>query len=99
MEKILFKYKEFGMENGPSIKDYFSDTPHPNKSEIIKYLKNGTVILPASGYYDDIVTGQCTHITIAIMTDGEYDWLSVFPYYVEKYNLQLPEEFIRKIIN
>ena len=32
------------------------------------------------------------------MTDGEYSWLSDLAYYVEKYNLRLPEEFEGKVL-
>lgn len=96
--KQLFKYKEFGMSDGPSIVSDFSDNAYQGKERIIKYLKNGRVKLAAPSYYSDVVTGDTIRITKAILTDGEYSWLSVFPYYVEKYNLRLPDDFVAKIL-
>lgn len=97
--KMLFLYKEFGIENGKSIMDDFSENAHPEKDRIINYLKNGRGTVAAPGYYTDVVTGKTVHITKAILTDDEYSWPSVFPYYVEKYNLKLPDIFVSKILN
>ena len=92
-------FREFGLENGPSIKDSFSSAPFPNKQKIIKYLSDGKIGMVSGSSYIDVITGENTKIGKCIMTDGEYTWPGILMYYVDKYNLRLPSEFEAKAIS
>ena len=48
--------------------------------------------------FNDIITGELTNRELVYMDDGEYSWSSKLPYYVEKYNLKLPEDFERHVL-
>ena len=99
MMKMLGMFKEFGLENGPSIKDSFSDAAFPNKDAVVRYLKSGKVGVTGGSFYIDVVTGKQTRIGKCIMTDGEYTWPGILAYYVDKYNLRLPADFEAKAMN
>lgn len=47
----------------------------------------------------DVITGESIKMECLGMNDGEYTWFNILAYYVKKYNLRLPEEFERKILN
>ena len=37
-------------------------------------------------------------LTVRLYTDGEYSWTSEEIYHFEKYNLELNEDFVKKVI-
>ena len=39
------------------------------------------------------------NIEVIFMNDGKYSWTSTLIYYVEKYNLRLPLEFEKYVLN
>lgn len=97
----LLKWKEFGVDNAPSIKSLFSKNPYPNQNEIANYLENGETTLVATSYEQDLVTGEKIHPlrTKCIKTNDGFSWDGSLPYYVRKYNLRLPIAFEEKILN
>ena len=97
---FIGKYKEFNPNhNFPSITEFFSDTPYEGQDRIVKYLKNGTEDMLRFAVPKDVLTGDPIMIRNVGMNDGEYTWFATLAYYVEKYNLRLPEEFEKKILS
>ena len=97
--KFLSQFDEFGENMGfPKMQDYFQKEPYPGKEKIVEYLKNGTKTFAGLGILKDVYTGEQIPIEQCGMTDGEYSWISDLYYYVEQYNLKLPEEFNEKVL-
>ena len=93
---IIGKIKEIYNENDvPSIKDLICDKPIVDKEKILKYLRSGTRGAVAAGYAKDVLTGDKIDGELCCYTDGKYAWRSDTVYYFEKYNIKLPEEFIK----
>ena len=96
----LIHFEEFGPGMGfPSMKEFFDQNPYPGMEKIAQYLETGRKTFaqahtPRDFFTGERIPGECTG-----MTDGEYSWMSVLPYYVRKYNLKLPEAFERKVLN
>jgi hypothetical protein len=100
MMKCLFLYDEFGKDMGlPSMKDSFMKEPYEGQEDVVSYLKNGKKTYARTETPKDVFTGETIPVESYGMTDGEYSWNSVLPYYVEKYNLKLPKEFEEKVLN
>ena len=95
----LINYKEFGAEAAPSIKEYFEKNPYKNKRMIIDYLKNGSVTAVSPGFQTDYISGKPIKATTTLMDDGVYSWSSTLIYYVEKYNMRLPQEFEQYVLS
>lgn len=96
MVDLLEYWKEFGGNTSHSIKDDFSDSEYPEKEMLIHYLESGDIELVSLDYSEDVISGEIIGEE-CIMTDGEYSWDSSLPYYVKKYNLILPDEFVKKV--
>ena len=94
----LIRYREFGVPDGKSIKDQFQKEPYEGQEKIVKYLKAGKPYLAAAGCSFDVFTGDLIAAKKELLSDGEYSWNTALPYYVEKYNMELPLEFIRKVL-
>ncbi|WP_112724808.1 hypothetical protein [Micromonospora noduli] len=61
-----------------------------------EYLKNGSVVAAASGYvFDELAPDRPEIAPLSILTDGEWSWPSDLSYYVQKYQVGLPEEFLQ----
>lgn len=72
--------------------------PMQHKAEIVRYLKRGQVRAAAPGIMRDFITGELTGRDMTMRTDGVYLWPSEAVYYVEKYDMALPEEFVGHIL-
>lgn len=92
----LSMWKEFGMGNRPSMRDYFADEPYDGIEKVVEYLRKGESVLSSPGVCTDAFTGKEVTQKKEILSDGEYTWNSMLPYYVEKYYLRLPKSFERK---
>lgn len=97
---IFISYKEFGEnDNDPSIHDYLEKAPYPNQDKIIHFLKNGKIELARMSRIKDIFTGKRIPDEVLVMSDGDYFWSNSLAWYVEKYNLRMPEEFEQYILS
>ena len=92
------RYKEISGDQYPSIMELISETEHPNKKDIVRYLKSGKITAISPEVAKDIITGENLHTEIFMQTDGIYRWRNTLAYYVEKYNFTLPHEFINHIL-
>jgi hypothetical protein len=93
------KFKEiYKSDECPSIRELITDTPFKYKETVIKYLKLGKIQVAAPGIINDIIDGNRINLTLAYMTDGEFCWRSDLVYYYEKYNIKLPDDFIKKVL-
>jgi len=91
------KFKEtYNDDRLPSIFTAIHDDPPENKAKILAYLKSGREGAMAPGYLYDRVSNGATLIRNPVCyNDGVYMWRSDVIYYYEKYNIDLPEDFIK----
>lgn len=84
-----------GKENDPSIKDCISSIEISGKKEICNYLNNGIMLAACFGMETDVINPDAGFSGCpCYLTDGTWVWPGDLIYYVEKYNLQLPKEFL-----
>lgn len=80
------------------LEDHISDTQPPHKEEIVSYLRGCNLGAVSSGWMTDGLTGE----TVVGVRDNDrfddaYSWGESLAYYVEKYNLMLPGDFLQHI--
>ncbi len=93
------KYKElYNDESLPSIYENISDTPIKHKEKILKHLESGKISAVAPSYIKDIIAHETVNQTLMMVNDGKYAWRSDVIYYFEKYNLKLPDKFIKEVL-
>lgn len=81
----------------PSIM-HLINKPIKEKDKILDYMKNSEIIAASPAIITDVVNNKNKISELYIMTDGTYEWRSDVIYYVEKYDMELPEDFIKHII-
>lgn len=68
-----------------------------DKNKVLQYMKKCRVLAAAPSILHDVITGQPIHKELTFMTDGVYGWRSDIIYYVENYDLRLPDDFMRYV--
>jgi hypothetical protein len=97
--RSLCKYKELYHGATESLKDHVYDTPHPRKADLLAYMTSKQTDGVAAGVARDQIDGK-TRIGLPVAcNDGEYSWTTELIYYVDKYNLQLPDDFVAHALN
>lgn len=86
-------------EQFPAMTDSFLSKPIKNKNTIIKYLHSGNIDTVCMQEAQDVFTGESIGFRDYGRSDGTYKWPECLAYYVDKYNLQLPDDFIQHILN
>jgi hypothetical protein len=93
--KPLDLFEELGYPGGARLKDAIQDNPQDNERDIVNYLKNGITIVVSPHLTFDVLDPSKPLIGPARgLTDGVWVWSIEIAYYVEKYHLRLPTEFV-----
>ena len=82
----------------PSIKT-FINKPMEEKEKVVQYMNTRSeVIAAAPAIVRDVLNPEVKIPELLLMSDGKYQWRSDIIYYVEKYDLELPEEFVNYVL-
>lgn len=97
---VIGKFKETYNDNRlASIFDAVHDSPPPEKDKVLKYLKSGKAgAMSPSILYDRVSNGAGIIKNPVCYNDGVYAWRSDVIYYYEKYNIDLPDDFIKHVL-
>lgn len=80
------------------LEDHISDKPVPHKKEIVSYLRGCNLGATCAGWMTDGLTGeQVVEIRDNDRHDDKYSWGESLAYYVDRYNLMLPDDFLQHI--
>ena len=104
--KFIGHYQEFYsdgvsrefVESLPKLADLISETPIDHKAEIVNYRNDGEVGLACSALSRDVLTGERLKIRKQTRHDDVYEWNESLAYYVERYNVRLPQEFVDHVL-
>ncbi|MFD1830315.1 contact-dependent growth inhibition system immunity protein [Streptomyces desertarenae] len=100
--KILGFYEEFwptsaGTPDG-SIREFLADDPGVLEEEAADYLRGGREVFASMGVTEDILgSGEIILGGGSVHTDGEWIWRGDLGFYLLKYHLRLPGDFVDKI--
>ena len=95
--KSIGFYREMsqGKETDPSIHDVVKKGDSTLVEKICSYLSNGTTVIVSPGTTMDVIDETAGVAgTGSSCTDGIWLWPDDLSYYVKKYNIALPDDFI-----
>ncbi|MDO4506847.1 MAG: hypothetical protein Q4B64_07845 [Spirochaetales bacterium] len=92
----FFSEMKLFQDQGP-VSSFIQENSGYNKEKVIKYLKSGEKIASCPRRAIDCVTGNKISNFFSLHTDGEFCWGDFLVYHLEKYNIELPREFLKKI--
>ncbi len=78
--------------------DFKSERSIRDKKMIVSYLREGATIGAYAGIAKDVITGKAIPGEWTLKSDGVYKWSTDTIFYVENYNLKLPDDFIEHVL-
>lgn len=100
--KILGFHEEFwpagaGTPDG-SIREFLADGPGVLEEESAEYLRKGNEIFSSMGVTEDVLgSGEIILGGGSVCTDGEWIWRGDLGFYLLRYHLRLPGDFVEKV--
>lgn len=98
MEVGMFHELGYG-EDYPSLTAARRNEPWPDQDRVAAYLRAAPKATISPGYEQDVFDPSRTAGTPAMRTDGTYVWPETLAYYVETYNVAVPDELVSHIRN
>lgn len=69
-----------------------------DESQIVRYLSTATVLAATSQHVDDLLDKSALDVASASSrTDGQWAWPDDLSYYVRRYHVPLPSNFIQRV--
>ncbi|MBL8696750.1 MAG: hypothetical protein JNK67_00170 [Alphaproteobacteria bacterium] len=93
-------FVEFGFAgaNAGSLKAAVQDAAGYDKAAVAGYLRAAPVLAVAPGVLRDVFDPDGSAVmTRSIKTDGAYEWPAPLAFYVQRYNVALPADFLSHI--
>jgi hypothetical protein len=91
----FFRELRHSKADGPSLKEAVRSSAASHEDNLLKYLRAGKVLMMAPGVVSDALEPSKGIIaSLSILTDGRYAWRSDLAYYVERYHVALPDDFV-----
>jgi hypothetical protein len=89
----------WGLPGNGSIKDAVRPSGDPDERRILDYLRSGTEIWSEMSAGPDVLDPDAPNMTGigSLITDGTWLWREDLPYYIAKYHVFLPNEFLEHI--
>jgi hypothetical protein len=92
-----FRELSYGRNSDPSIKDSIRAKGLEDEDKIAGYLAHGVPGCVSPGVTFDGLNPGPPIGSLSILTDGKYSWFSDLVYYLQRYHIELPEEFVNHI--
>lgn len=90
-----FRELSDGDPSGPSLENSKDKLPQEQRQRAGQYLRGGSVMVTTTGgLVDDWFDGTPGIARQEVRTDGEWAWPGHYAYYVEKYGVDIPQEFL-----
>ena len=88
-------FRELGYDSrvAPSLAEARGKRPAANKDRVVRYLRSGNWFSYAPGIVKDCFAPSIVIGTPGVQTDGVHLWPEVLPYYIERYDIELPAFF------
>lgn len=64
-----------------------------NKAQVLAYLRSGVMFIGSPGLDEDVLDPSKTAGSATVLTDGVYAWPKTLAYYLDTYDVALPEDF------
>ncbi len=91
----FFRELRHGLPDGPSIHAACRRKLWPDYQLAAEYLRSGSTVVTAGVLTDDIIDPKNTQIApLAVLSDGVWVWPADLAHYVERYQCELPVEFL-----
>lgn len=91
----FFRELEVGSPDDPSLSASVRASAQPDEAQLARYLSGGAVLATTGQLVTDALSDDPAPVArLDIRTDGEWVWPDDLSYYVTRYHVELPAEFV-----
>lgn len=91
----FFRELPYGESEGPELKGSLSNFLGENIDQVVAYLKSGAAFIVSPGVSRDHLSGDHEVIgPLALLTDGKFLWPSDLAFYLRRYKVAIPSDFL-----
>lgn len=96
LRKVGFFFELPVAEQARVLQSLRRKTPAARQPDILRYLRGGTEFAACPGLERDVLEGANGRIigSIQLRTDGVFAWPESLEYYVERYHIGIPDDFV-----
>jgi hypothetical protein len=87
-------FKEIAGDKYKPLNELMIEMPIERKNKVLSYMKKAPVIAVSPTLPRDVISGERIPGELLMHEKDGYSWRSDVIYYVDKYNLTLPDDFI-----
>ena len=96
---VLGRYKEiYNSDSLPCLRDDIG-RPNEHKELILDYMKRIESTSASPAKIRDVITGQEIDLPLECKNDGVYGWRTDYMFYIEKYDLRIPDDFVKYVLS
>jgi hypothetical protein len=93
-----FREQDPADPRAPLMMDHVGELRADDAADLAAYLRSGVVVAAVPMALTDVLGEDRHHVPAPhLLTDGEYVWRADLPYYVERYRVGLPADFVRHV--
>ena len=93
----FFRELPHGDPDGPSLDEACRPSASDVEASALRYLRAGEPYVRSPGVVFDVRDGSGPVGTGTIRTDGQWIWPDDLAHYVERYHVELPDEFSARV--
>jgi hypothetical protein len=93
-----FRERKNGRPEEPSLIELRGQLDPKLVEPMVQYLRAGGLIAVSTAMVDDVLSGAQKVAMVEVRSDGVWVWPGELAYYVEKYAVGLPPEFIAHVV-
>ena len=98
-QELIAVYDPENAANYPKMSDSFLPNRYDGQEQVIAFLRSGELGSMPVGFMVDVISGEQTTLRDSGRSFGSYSWGEGLAYYVDKYNLKLPDDITEFILN
>ena len=95
----FFKELSYGDPEAASIVESKNKLDRNLVENIVTYLDSGVLFTASTGLSRDFFDNKVTIGTLGVLTDGHWAWSTDLSYYVRKFKVALPADFLEYMEN
>lgn len=93
--RLVGNFVELGHDEvgAPSLVEMRGRRNAEHKGQVLAYLRSGIMFIGSPGVDEDVLDPSKSAGSATVLTDGTYAWPKTLAYYLETYDVALPDDF------
>jgi hypothetical protein len=94
----FFRELPHGLPDGDSLRQAVQESAGADEEKLLSYLRGNTVLAATAALVDDVLDPERRAVApLELVTDGAWVWPRDLAYYLERYHVALPLQFVLQI--